>query len=535
MGKATQLIAQATRCSFFLTAAAMSLASCGGDGFSTTPQTASDSGSNGGAAGTTVTGGAAGNDASTSGGSAGVGGSAGAPGEGGLDAKPDAPITGLPCDPVEQVDETSGVFVSHDTGDENGNGSALGPVKTLAKALQIASTLNKKTVYVDVGVYPEKVVFTSAEAGIILRGGFTRKGATWERDCQAHTKTLLQSPEAIAVQVIGTTTASGLRELTITTKASGSSVPDGEGESIYAVHVTGDNTKFSLTGVSVVAGDGGKGGLASPGTTPGAATGTCGTSNQSCGDGGSGVNGATVLPASEGTFSAAGYAPGTGQSGQNGLSGNNGAAGPAQSQSPCTQCSGCGALHCNCACCQSGCGNWCEGGNKSEITVTTQPGPCGCHGQGAKGGQPGRGGGASVALFAAGNTTVSVSYSSLVAGEGGAGSPGGNGAPGGEGSSGTSSVSSCETGDCKCDFVGCGASCGTTGSTIYVVSSIGAKGGKGGSSSKGGGGAGGPSYAAVLIGGATLVDDHATLVPDNGGAGADGAPNGSQGPKLAIP
>ena len=443
--------------------------------------------------------------------------------------------TTAPCDPNEALDTANGVFVSATSGDDvTGNGSAIAPLKTIAKGLQAASAAAKKIVYLDEGTYPEKVVFTSSEAGIVVRGGFARQGASWLRFCDAATHTLLQAPSAIAVEVSGTQTTSGLSELTITTKAAGASVADTAGESVYAVRVSGDGTKLSLHAVTILTGDGGKGGVATPGATPPPAMGTCDKSMPACSNGVTGADAAPSKAATAGNFAAGGYTPGDGEIGANGAPGDNGAAGKATASS-CTSCTGCGALHCSCACAQSGCGNYCDAGSQGTVSVSSPAGPCGCGGPGGLGGASGRGGGASVALFVAGNATVSVSYASLSAGKGGDGSLGGAAALGGVGSDGKTGSAQCATGSCTCNLNGGNASCGTNGVTTPVTSAAGQKGGNGGASSKGGGGAGAPSYAVVLVGGATLVDDHTVFAASAGGTGADGAPSGDVGPKLVLP
>ncbi len=445
----------------------------------------------------------------------------------------DAAAPDPPCDKAEKPSSTDGIFVSANSGnDESGNGSEINPVKTVAKGLQAASAASKAFVYLDVGTYSEKVVFTSGESGVQIRGGFKTVGATWERDCDARKLTLLKSPQAVAVEVTGTSPTSGLRDLTVTTKAVGATPSDAPGESVYGIRVTGAGAKFSLVGVVVISGGGGAGGVASPGTTPPAASGTCATA---CSDGAHGTNAVVVASAPTGAFTANGYVPSDGPSGVNGGPGHNGAAGAPTTMNNCTQCTGCGALHCYCACAQAGCGNSCDFGNKSLIPVTTAVGACGCAGAGAIGGRPGRGGGAAVALFVSGGATVSASYSSLTAGVGGDGASGGAGVPGALGSDGAVSSSQCAQGDCTCSVNGGGGpSCGTTSPPQTVSSAQGVKGGGGGTSGKGGGGAGGPSFGAVLIGGASLIDDHTVLAGSNGGLGADGAAVGARGSKLSL-
>ena len=439
-----------------------------------------------------------------------------------------------PCDATEQPSAATGVFVSHDTGSPTGTGSALDPFKTIMSGVQAAGAAGKKLVYVDKGTYAEQLVFTAGEAGVIVRGGFARQGASWVRSCGSRDLTLVQAPTAVAIDVSGTTVTSGVRELTITTHA-GASLPDAGGESVYGVRVAGAGVKFSLYDVAVVAGDGGNGGAASPGTTPSVATGTCGTTT-ACADGTAGTDGSKAQAAPVGTFSVAGYTPGDGDVGKNGGLGHAGVVGAAASMNGCTTCTGCGALHCNCACAQSGCNNSCESGTQGSTQVSSPLGACGCGGPGAIGGKAGRGGGASVALFVSGGAIVSLSYSSLTAGKGGDGSIGGGAAPGASGSDGATATASCAAGSCICNLVGGGAQCGTSAPSVPVASQKGAKGGKGGGSTKGGGGAGGPSYGAVLFGGSTIVpDDQTTLLGTTGGTGADGAPAGTVGTKLIAP
>jgi len=432
-----------------------------------------------------------------------------------------------PCDPLEAPDTAQGVFVSAQGNDVTGNGAPLTPLQTVAKGLSAAAAGGKKLVYLDEGTYTESLVFTTAESGIIVRGGFKATGGAWTRDCNAQSLTLIRSSAAIAVDVSGTSTTSGLRELTIATKAVGASNPNASGESLYGVRITGASTKFSLFAVSVIAGTGGAGGTASPGVTPPSPIGTCASA---CSDGGIGKSGMTVSPGGPGSFSQTGFTPGDGVDGQAGGVGHNGVAGMATSNANCTFCASCGTQHCLCACCQTGCGNYCDAGPTTKGAVTTNPGPCGCAGTGASPGKAGRGGGASVALFING-ATVSSSYSSFTAGPGGPGSAGGASAGGGAGSAGTAAQASCAQGNCRCTWSGCGGNCDTDQPAVTLTSQPGALGGSGGASSAGGGGAGGASYGAFLFGGATLVDDNTTYATGGGGAGAGGAPAGASAPR----
>lgn len=467
------------------------------------------------------------------------GGEAGGDSDAPNDVATDADVTAPPCDANEPIDNAQGVFVSSALGDDSlGNGSQLSPFQTIAKGLQVAATAHKSIVYLDIGTYKESVAFTAAESGIVLRGGFKSQGASWTRDCDARKQTLIKAPGATAIEVNGTLSPSGLRELTVTTKATGNSPADLSGESIYAVRVSGNGAKFTLFAVDVIAGNGGAGGPASPGVTPASATGTCGTATPACSDGANGTPGAVAAPASAGVFSASGYTPGDGDPGGEGSPGHNGGLGAPTTVNGCTSCSGCTGVNCGCTCCNPGCLQGCLPNSclQSTESKTSPPGPCGCGGAGATAGSRGRGGGASVALFMSGNVSVVMDYASLTAGVGGAGSPGGAGVDGASGSDGTTQFTNCPTGSCSCQTQCGGPSCwcSTTGPTQTVTSQPGSKGGTGGPSSKGGGGSGGPGFAVVLVDGATLVDTQSVMSPGAGGPGAEGAPVGSAGTKLVI-
>jgi len=162
-------------------------------------------------------------------------------------------------------------------------------------------------------------------------------------------------------------------------------------------------------------------------------------------------------------------------------------------------------------------------------SITSGRGRCGCGGKGGLAGAPGRGGGASVAIFMVGGE-VSLESATVRAGVGGSGSSGGDGGAGGPGTPG-------QIGDAGGQF--CAASCNPTpnvGSGCFCASkpmaiaggAPGGAGGAGSSGASGGGGAGGPSHAVVTSNGAKLTrDTKSILAPAAGGKGAGGAADGS--------
>ena len=461
-------------------------------------------------------GGAAGSGRDGSAGSGGAGGStgSGAAGSGGSDA-------GTGCNP--EAIPGAGVFVSPGGSDATGDGSIDAPVATIARGLEIAATKGESTVYLAQGTYAESVRFFARHAGIFIEGGWSHASAAWTRDCssEARKKTWIVSPTAIGVQVDQIAERSGLRSLSVATKALGKTAADSAGESLYGVHVSGANTLFSLEDVAIEAGDAGDGGPATAGSAGPKAN--CTDLPAQCGDGAHGVTGTDGSPASAGTFSASGYVAGDGHQGKPGGAGKNGHPGIAGQSASCYLQEGCRCDAASSSCAATG----------TRGTKQAAPGACGCGGDGGNGGAAGRGGGASIGIYASGSgVIVSVTSSAIGAGNGGAGSAGAAGGAGAAGRVGTkgqaaSCAVDCVKGGSSCDY-GC-----TQAIAMLAGGEAGSTGGNGAAGGRGSDGAGGPSYAVVPIEGASVIASDSTLTHGTSGRGAGSAPAGLSGDRFS--
>jgi len=459
----------------------------------------------------------------------------GGPGEAGLpsgEAGSVGEVGNAPCDAGELPPATGVVYVSAVTGsDDGGTGASATPYKTIGAALPIAKALDATTIVLDEGTYPERVDLASFPKGVRIDGAWKRTGALWERDCSANrrAKTLIQSPDDVGVTFTDLAVKSTLSNLTVTTRGPSPSGPDVDGTSRIGVIARG--SIVALEGVTILAGAASAGGVATPGA-PGA---TRCTTTTACEKGAAGAGGGKASPASApGTFGPAGFTIASGQAGTlPGAAGQNGVeGGPANAEGDCQ-------LDGQCAANGSSC-------NNVAGKAYSEPGRCGCGGQGGGPGAAGRGGGASVALLAVGGA-VSVKFSELVAGNGGDGTAGGAGGAGGLGTDGANgqagecwSVDCCVCGTCV-NGTGCGcykkgnwnACCGRPGpvNTPIPGGAAGGKGGNGGSGESGGAGAGGPSYAYVQIAGAAIVVEASKRAFGSGGKAVDGAAGGQTGEK----
>ncbi len=165
--------------------------------------------------------------------------------------------------------------------------------------------------------------------------------------------------------------------------------------------------------------------------------------------------------------------------------------------------------------------------SENDFPMCAPNGGFGCAGQGGFGGGGGQGGGASIALFASGNTTtVNVTNGAFFPVQGG---PGGPGAGGGQGASGDAGFSS----PSQMCFSSCEAGCVNN----PLAGGSGGPGGSGGSGGMGGGGAGGPTYfyaaenGAVITASQSTLDASAFLDP----ASAGGLQNGPDGVEAVHP
>jgi hypothetical protein len=468
-------------------------------------------------------------------------------GEGGADAAAeldafgsmDGTVVGeageAPCSPDEQP-EAPVVYVSAkaDAGDASARmGSADRPYTSIVSALPLARLNNAKTIAVDEGTYVEDVTLDNFAHPVRLDGAWvwSADGGRWTRDCapDRRSKTVLRSTRDIGLRVEGQVGAAvTVANMTIEARAHATTGPDTSGASRYGVFV--HNSLLRLENVRLVAPPADPGGPASNGIA--GATRACNGLSDCVTQPAAGASASDAPPASTfGTFGPEGFVPAGGAPGLDGTDGTNGTpGGPGSTRSGCS--SGCSVR-------DGQCQAW------PTITVSGDPGTCGCGGTGGKGGRPGRGGGASVGLYAVGaSSLVVVTYSELVASRGGDGSPGGQGGAGGQPTQGGAGQDKpcypqgcCTCGRCpNCGCYGMNASpwptcCGSGPPPPDPVAG-GAKGGAGmpgGKGGGGGGGAGGPSFSYVTVGGASVQVEQSALAFFPGGAGAGGAPSGPSG------
>lgn len=435
-----------------------------------------------------------------------------APGDVGADALDAGP----PCSPTE-LPALGSVFVSVGSGnDVTGDGTALNPVKTIAKGLLLAKAKPASTtVVLDQGTYPESVVLQDLTSGVVLEGAWKRVGTVWLRVCDANARdlTLVQSPANVAVGVQNVP-RSGLRHLTVTTKAVAE-----VGQTLIGVAVRGSSI-FFLDDVVVAAAKGGAG-AATP-DTPVAVAPTCDPFTGCTTTSVVGANGSGGAGSLGGTFSFDGFSPGSGIDGTVGGNGTNGSPGVAGASS--------GTNECNIGCSGSG---GCNSGTKTTKVGGT--GKCGCGGIGGPAGKGGKGGGASLGLFVHGaSAVVDIVRSVVTATDGGNGQTGGGGAaPSAPTKGAVGEPTNCYNSGCTGDVT----ACYYAGSPKVLAG--GAAGGDGKTAGKGGdggGGAGGPSYAIVRVAGGTATLDSLTkLTHGKGGTGGAGAKDGAAGDTAIVP
>lgn len=411
------------------------------------------------------------------------------------------------CDAQEKP-VASAIFVSNVGGSDGAAGTSASPVKSLAKATELATISQVEDIYIDEGTYGEVVSMRSA---VVLHGGWIRNGASWTRDCKdgAHLRTLINPPTATVLDVAGFTGNAGIEDVTLVTNLASGEL----GESMMAVSIVGTGVRFHAVNVDVTAAKGGNGAVPVHTGDPGALT--C-NGHSDCATGGEGSPGSNGAPAQAGEFRQSGYVPGDGQQGTEGSPGGNGTAGGEGNTA--SGCDSCGSPPA------------CE--TIATVDLTSGEGSCGCGGKPGLAGAAGKGGGASVGIYVAGQGTTLTVFSSVVrASNGGDGTAGLTG-PGGTGSAGETGYSPF-CGSCVYMAPGCGLSGGWVSG-----GSAGGPGGAGGAGGKGGGGSGGPSYGIVAVAGANAVVDAQTqqaIIVGKGGSGADGAPSGGAAPVLIAP
>ncbi len=419
--------------------------------------------------------------------------------------QPDPPDLGFVdsnCDGIDGIATgNKSVFVDTLAGSDANSGlQTNAPVKSLARAVQLANDNGGLPILVSQGTYTESVVLQST-AGIF--GGYDAT-QNWTR-ASANATTINGGPKAVSAS--GALPAFELQLLTI--NAADATAP---GQASYGLLISAVQ-QASVTGCAIVAGNGAAGSAGIDGTVGASGTaggnGTAGCANCSNGGGGgpagtglynggaggtggygsAGTNGSDGAGATVGFgFGGAGGNGGaclisSGTGGGNGLDGKPGANGTngAGSVNPGTS----NASGWLAAIAQGGTngqagtgGGGGGGGGGGDNGFPCSPDRAGGGGGGggggshASGGSGGGGGGGSFAVFLYGNSNVTFTASTLRSANGGGGGRGGNGAIGGVGGSGGN---------------------GGPGGENAAAGGRGGKGGNGGSSGAAGGGAGGPS------------------------------------------
>jgi hypothetical protein len=461
--------------------------------------------------------------------------------EGGQDTGPTCNPTQTPAQNACVIADGLAIFVSP-TGNDANAGTMESPVKTLGKAITLASSLSAPRVIACAATYAEPVSLgsTNASAGLAIFGGVTCPGDAGAGWTYTGAKAVVAPTVAsvIAFEAIDVAAPVSLSDFEVDAPVLGSSVA--AGSSSVAAFVS-NASSASFTNVKLVASDGrpgepgapgsavtnwasgslngnngsgevggaavtcacgdttfsqgGAGGSADDGGVPGPglpalSTGTAGEDDLACnkagGGGGNGVDAQTSSAkpgqgaSSYGTVAASGWTPGAGGAGGNGLPGQGGGGGG----------DGAGAPH-----------------------PTGGGGGGACGGCGGAGGQGGGGGGSSFALLVY-DSTVTVTNCVFVAGNGGVGGTGGAGQQGQAGVLG--------------------------GGTPATPGCLGGGGGAGSGGNGGGGGPGGIS-AGIALGGSNTVTVDGTAVnagstPANVTVGTGGGPGGggTAGPAAAT-
>ncbi|HSQ65306.1 MAG TPA: hypothetical protein VLM85_18935 [Polyangiaceae bacterium] len=422
-------------------------------------------------------------------------------------------------DPKDQagcLDDRVGVFVDGAGGNDGNPGTKTAPVKTIAKALTLATTLTR--LYVCEGTYAEDVTLDASHDGVSIYGGYACGAWTYSGNkpqigagtlaLKIDTTTKPITIEDVLVKAADATAPGGSSVAALVNGAAGAvsfvrvNLTAGAGKA-GADGVTGTNYNASLLSNNVLikghdatgggagnggpqlctglctdnvvgaGGAGGQGGTSTQGGATGSPSslggGAGGTANTSCGGAGSGGTGAdqptagadAVSPTALGTLAAGGWAPTSGSTATNGAPGQGGGGG---------------------------------GGASFADNSAGGGGGGGCGGCGGAGGAGGAGGGASIALAAL-SSTISLTASELHAGNAG---NGGKGAAGQGGQSG--------------GLYGNGSAPGCAGGS----------GGKGSAGGSGAGGVGGISVGILYKGTAPTADSATSAATTMGTAGTKG-------------
>jgi hypothetical protein len=451
----------------------------------------------------------------------------------------------VPSENASPVGENCGVFVSSSRGDDGHAGTPSAPVKTLARAVEVA-TATAKPVYACAEAFAEEVTLP---VGSVLYGGLDCANE-W-RYVGATMKTSL-APEAdvaavsqITLVLSGGVAKTRIEDIAVTapdaTLAGGSSIAalvDGGSAEFVRCELTAGNGMPGATGEtpseSVGPSDSnnlairGKDGAAACQGDANGNPGGAGAANMVCmtavgGTGGvgketlgeAGTDGQPVPNPNPDGWGLGGAGAGAAQCkrGDDGLLGADGASGVGASTSTPGMLSSAGFVGAEGVAGTDGTpgqGGGGGGGAKGKAGCNgASGGGGGAGGCGGRGGRGGQGGGPSIALASVGANVLLQDVKLLTGngGDGGEGGEGQNGAIGGFGG---------------------GGGLGTSGT---LAACAGGQGGQGGFGGKGGGGRGGPSVGIAFTGPAPVREGGSIKLgtPGKGGTGADAAGMGADG------
>jgi len=447
----------------------------------------------------------------------------------------DADAQAPECDPVTDSLHcmTTGVFVDSVGGQDTNDGTQSSPVKTVAKALALAKSQSKPSVFLCKGSYGAVTLNTASTAATSLYGGFDC--STWAYD--QSNKTLIASLDSTpALRITGFADSIVISDLSFESKDA-----NNPGDSSIAIFIA-NSQDVTLRRVTATAGAG------AAGTNPGAPPTNLVTKSAAAAVDATGA-GPTECDCTNGSKSIGGVG---GNGGNNPMSGQPGSSNPSVGESgwgtggaaykagpPPTTC-GPGNTGANASLGGSGgagaaswgtldadgwhpadgnpgtAGNPGQGGGGGGGGQSTTGGGGGsgaCGGCGGAGGFGGGGGGASIAV-ASYMSTVTITGGSFTSSAGGVGGKGGDGEVGGSGPAGGDVVAGDDGAGCK-----------------------GGSGGNGAGGGGGGGGAGGLSVSILWLGG-TMTRDPSTLVMMGAGGtqgmlgnpGGGGKNSSGQGP-----
>ena len=226
------------------------------------------------------------------------------------------------CDGIDGSKDWA-IFVSP-MGDDANLGTMESPVKTVTKALALASTNNKHGVYLSAGTYPESVKLVD---GIGIYGGYDA-ASRWQR--LMSNKSII-SGGVTAITATGLTKQTEVQQVTIrSANGAAGSAANIAGQSSYGVFAVNNTGLLVLRSNTIVAGDGGAGAVGTNGAVP-----TTGANNGNGGNGGNGVSGGSNGGGGGSVGnSACGVPGGMGGAGSRGNSGGNGSDGAAYAPAP---------------------------------------------------------------------------------------------------------------------------------------------------------------------------------------------------------